>query len=201
MGLPNLGEPPDDAPRQWSVFSVVVDDPAKKTRRLPAFFHGGAEIFRSRDVDEVGRRLAATARRVLDRHERGSYLANPVRYGDKNGLWVRDICNRSAVRTRFERAGFEFADEQYVTLKEEGRVETTGWGEFAPDFLVVSRIAPTTPRDTPTSGGGNAAFLLAMLRVGPVPAHEFGSLVGMVRRAAVIGSGDPDVVRERIESH
>jgi hypothetical protein len=198
--LPNVGEPPEEAPRQWSVFSIVVDDPAKKTRRLPAYYHGGAEIFRGRDVDEVGRRLAVAARRVLDRHERGSYLANPVRFGERRGLWVRDICNRSALRTKFERSGFEFADEQYVTLDGEGRVEAAGWGAFAPDFLVVSRIAAGTPKETPRGGGGSAAFLLAMLRIGPVPPHEFGTLVGLVRGAAVIGSGDPDVVRERIDS-
>ena len=200
MELPNTGEPPEDALRQWSVFSVVVDDPAKKTRRLPAYFHGGAEIFRSRDVDEVGRRLAVTVRRVLDRRERGSYLANPVRFGGKSGLWVRDICNRTVTRTQFERAGFEFADEQYVTLTSGGRVESSGWGEFAPAFLVVSRVAPDTPRESARGRGGQAAFLLAMLRVGSVPPGELRSLTDVVRNAAVIGSSDPDVVRERIES-
>jgi hypothetical protein len=189
-GLPGeWGTPPDGAELQEGVFSLWLDDPAARNRRLPSLYHGNAQIFAHRDVEEVRARLSRTVRAVLERHERPSYLVSACRSGERYGLYARDIFNRDAFRMRAIRAGLDLADEPYVQMTDDGAFTCEGWDAFRPEFVVVNRLQA---RD-----GGNAnrgaflTFLFGILRVGEMGTVELHHLVRAIKDAEVVTEDDP----------
>lgn len=184
--------PPDDAPRYEGIFSLVVDDPAKKTRALPTMYHGNAQLYADRDVDKVRARLVRTIDAVLHAKERPSYLAPACRIDGRRGLYTHGVYNRDPYRLRAIRAGLEVADDPYVRLTPTGEFECDGWQPFRPDFIVVSRIPGPRGRETENvNRGALLAFNFGILRVGDMGTMELHHLIATIKEAQLVAEEDP----------
>jgi hypothetical protein len=183
------GEPRDGDARHEAIFSLVVDAPGGKTRRLPGLYHGNAHLFAHRDVGEVQARLVRTARAVLEADERPSYLVTACRAGERLGLYARDAFNRDPFRLRAARAGLVLADEPYVQMTDDGAFECEGWPPFRPEFVVVNDVRR---RDgSQLNRGAFLTFLFGILRVGDIGALEMHHLVRTIKTAEVVARDDP----------
>ena len=187
------GVPPDDAPRYDGIFSLVVDDPGKKTRSLPTMYHGNAQLYADRDVDKVRGRLVRTIEAVLHAGERPAYLSAACRIDGRSGLYVHGVYNREPYRLRAIRAGLEIADDPYVRLTPDGAFECEGWEPFRPDFIVVARVpGPRGRENENVNKGGLLAFNFGVLRVGDMGMMELHHVISAIRNAHVVAEEDPE---------
>ncbi|MDQ3952292.1 MAG: hypothetical protein M3279_04915 [Actinomycetota bacterium] len=201
-GLPvPWGVPPDDAPRYEGIFSLVVDDPDKKTRALPTMYHGNAQLYADRDVENVQGRLVRTIDAVLHAQERPAYLASACRIDGRPGLYVHGVYNREPYRLRAIRAGLEVADDPYVRLTPAGELECEGWEPFRPEFIVVSRVrGPRGREHENVNRGGLLAFNFGILRVGDMGMMELHHLISIIKDARVVAEEDPERMVETLRA-
>jgi hypothetical protein len=193
------GDPDDDEVRHPGIFSLVVDDPAKRLRQLPSLYHGNAQIFASRDVAEVARRLSSTIRIVLESSTRPSYLVTACRVEERPGLYARDVFNRDPFRLRAARAGLVLSDEPHVHMTEDGTFECAGWPPFRPEFIVVNPVPGRTPEHD-IHRGAFLAFTFGILRVGAMGPAELRHLMETIRTATVVAADDPGALTGRLRA-
>jgi hypothetical protein len=190
------GTPADDDVHP-GIFSIVVDDPGKRVRALPSLYHGNAQIYTTRDLAELRRRLVGTVTAVLESSKRARYLASACRVGGTFGIYARDVCNRDPFRLRARRAGLVVSDEPHVEMTEDGRFISEGWPAFHPRFIVVN---PRRAADTRNlNDGASLTFLFGILRVGALGAAELRHLVHTVKTVEVVAADDPRKLVERLE--
>lgn len=193
--------PPDDEPRFEGIFSLVVDDPAKRTRSLPSVYHANAQIFADRDVGKAQSRLVRTIDVVLHAKEEPAYLATACRVDGRRGLWVRDVFNREPFRLRAVRAGLELADDPYARMTPAGEFECEGWEPFRPEFIVVKSLRGPRGREAENvNKGAYLTFLFGILRVGDMGMVELHHLVSTINDADVVAEDDPDELVEALRS-
>ncbi len=184
------GEPADGETRHEGIFSLVVDEPAARTRKLPSLYHGNAHLFAHRDIHEVRARLLRTVTAVLEADERPSYLVAACSAGNRFGLYARDIFNRDPFRLRAARAGLVLADEPYVQMTDDGAFECEGWPPFHPEFVVVKTLRGRDGSNV--NRGAFLTFLFGILRVGDMGAMELHHLVRTIKAAEVVARDDPE---------
>lgn len=193
--------PPDDASVYEGIFSLLVDDPGKKTRALPTMYHGNAQIYADRDVDKVRARLARTIDAVIHAKERPAYLITACRAGERLGLFARDLYNREPYRLRAERAGLELADDSYVRMTPSGEFECEGWEPFRPEYIVVKKVRGPRGREHENiNKGAMLTFVFGILRVGDVGMMELHHLTETIRNAEVVIEDDPVRLVERLSA-
>lgn len=191
---------PGAAPVAEGLFSVVIDPGTDSSvRRLPALYFGPAQVFADRAEAMVARRLVEMVRSVAAAPEQPTYLVSACRYAGRDGLYTRDLFNRSAYRAKLSRHGMRFADDPFVRLDESGSLRTLDWGLIAPKFVV------TGPPDEQHRGavrttGAMLTFLLAEHRLGPLTAGELNTLTAVLREAMGLGADDPDAIRAALEA-
>ncbi|HYO60306.1 MAG TPA: hypothetical protein VEU29_00225 [Actinomycetota bacterium] len=193
--------PPDGAPRYEGIFSLVVDDPAKRTRSLPSVYHANAQIYADRDVDKARSRLARTIDVVLHSKEQPAYLVAACRVDGRQGLYARDVYNREAFRLRAVRAGLEISDDPYVRMTPAGEFECEGWEPFRPEFVVVKSIRGPRGREAENvNKGAFLTFLFGILRVGDMGMMELHHLVSTIKDADVVDDDDPHELVETLRA-
>lgn len=195
------GTPPDGAPRFEGIFSLVVDDPAKKTRTLPSVYHANAQIFSDRDVDKARARLVRTIDAVLRSKERPAYLVAACAVDGRRGLYARDVFNREAFRLRAIRAGLEVSDDPYVTMTASGEFECEGWEPFRPEFVVAKSLRGPRGREAENvNKGAFLTFLFGILRVGDMGMVELHHLASTIKNAEVVVDDDPEELVETLRT-
>lgn len=168
-------------------------------RKLPALYFGPAQVFADRSETEVVQRLVDMVRSVAAAPTQPTYLISACRYAGRDGLYTRDLFNRSAYRSKLSRHGMRFADDPFVRFDESGSLRTRDWGPIAPTFVV------TGPPDQEHSGairtsGAMLTFLLAEHRLGPLTAPELNALTAALSDAVGLGADDPDAIRAALEA-
>jgi hypothetical protein len=185
--------PPQDAISYEGVLSVVVDDPAKKVRRLPSLYFGQSLIAVDRDVDALVRQASAALDVLLAARTEPSYLMSACRVGDVDGLYVKDLCARSDFRRKLEKQGMEISPDFYVRLTDDARWWTPDWGVIDPRFLVMVG-EPADPSDVARVSPGELLFGVASLRMGVIPAPEMPRLTRALRGVEGVGSAGPETL-------
>lgn len=192
--------PPPGAEAHERIFSIVLDDPAKKVRALPLLFHGAAQIYADRDLPALGGRLNRALEIIAAAEDRWAYAVNAVRLGGAYGLYSRDLFNRSSFRIHLARLGVEFAGDPYVELLPSGGFSCRDWGEFEPEFLVAGGPFPRDDREVVDRSGGLAPFMFGVFRMGRITAPELALLARFVRRAPVLSSRSPHALVETLQA-
>lgn len=192
--------PPDGATAHERIFSIVIDDPDKKTRSLPSLHHGRTQVFVHRDIAALGARLNRALEVIGASSKESAYFVASCRLGDRYGLYLRDLFNRSSYRLHMSRLGVEFAGDPYTKLEPSGLFSCRDWGEFEPQFLVAGAPYPEDENDVEDRSGGLAPFMFGILRVGQITAREIAVLSALVRRAPVLASLSPAAIVDRIEA-
>jgi hypothetical protein len=188
-------DPPRGAETHERVFSFVIDEGDGKTRSLPMLYHGPAQIFADRHLENLGLRLNQALEAIAAvQDDESIYMINACRIGDRYGLYGRDVFNRASFRVHMSRLGVEFAEDPYVRLLPSGRFDCRDWGEVDPDFMIGGGPYPPDPEQVDNRRGGMAPFMFGVLRMGRITAPELKHLAGFVRRAPVLSSQSPRAV-------
>lgn len=190
-------EPPDGADSQEGVFSILVDDPAKKTRSLPTLYHGRAQVFSDRRLEEVGRRLNRALEVIAVAESTSSFMATACRFEGKHGLYTRDLFNRASFRLRMTRLGMEFADDPYVRMSADA-FSCLDWGEFRPEFVIGGGPYPRDEDALEKRKGGLTPFMFGILRVGQVTGSDLATIAKLVTDVPVLVSQSPKAVLEAV---
>lgn len=186
--------PPADATRYEAIFSIVVDDPQRKTRALPSLYHGKAQVFAHRDIAPLGARMKRALEVIAAADTDAAYLATACRIGESCGIYTRDIFNRSSFRLHMTRLGAEFAEDPYVTLMPSGAFRCQDWGEFDAQFMIAGGPFPTDEDAVDDRSGGLAPFMFGILRAGQIRPSELALLGKFVRRAPILASHSPQAI-------
>lgn len=193
--------PPDDAPRYDGIFSLLVDDPGKRTRSLPSVYHANAQLFADRDVHKARARLVQTVEAVLHSRERPAYLVAACRVDGRRGLYARDVFNREPFRLKAIRAGLEIADDPYVRMTPSGEFECEGWEPFRPEFVVAKSLRGPRGREAENvNKGAFLTFLFGILRVGDMGMVELHHLVSTIKNADVVVEDGPEELVEALRT-
>ena len=196
----HVKEPPAGAEHHDRVFSIVIDEGDGKTRTLPMLYHGPAQIYADRHLENLGLRLNRALEAIAAVESEAVYMATACRMGDMYGLYMRDLFNRASFRLHMSRLGVEFADDPYVTLLESGRFRCRDWGEFEPSFLVAGGPFPTDPDEVENRRGGLAPFMFGVARLGRITPPELAHLARLVRTAPVLASQSPRAIVEALQA-
>lgn len=198
-------EPADDREANEGVLSLVIDQtsPQDETRprgprHLPKLYFGSLLVFADRDPGPVNTRLERMVEVVQRAADEPTYHVNACRLGDRTGLYVRDVYNRSAPRLQLIRRGMLFSNDPFVRFTEESRFACQDWGSFTPGFVIA---APNENILTGAFGGpATLPFTFAALRLGMVGNEELQRLVQAVRSIPVVASDDPnDLIAQIIQ--
>jgi hypothetical protein len=191
--------PPRGAESHDRVFNFVIAEGEGKTRSLPMLYHGPAQVFADRKVENLGLRLNRALEAIAAVQDGDAvYMTNACRIGDRHGLYARDVFNRASFRVHMSRLGAEFAGDPYVRLLPSGRFDCEDWGEFEPEFMVAAGPYPRDPESVEDRGGAMAPFMFGVLRMGRITAPELKHLAGFVRRAHVLSSQSPRAIVEHL---
>jgi hypothetical protein len=193
-------EPPEGAAAHEHIFSIVIDDPGKKTRALPSLHHGRTQVFVHRDLAALGARLNRALEVIGAASEDAAYFVASCRIGDKPGLYLRDLFNRSSYRLHLSRLGVEFAEDPYTRLMASGLFDCRDWGEFEPQFVIAGGPYPADENEVIDRGGGLAPFTFGILRVGQITSPEIAHLSALVRRVPVLASRSPQAVMRLLQN-
>jgi hypothetical protein len=195
----HVKKPPRGAETNERVFSVVVDEGDGKTRSLPMLYHGPAQIFADRHMENLGLRLNQALEAIAAVQENEAiYMINACRIGERYGLYSRDLFNRASFRVHMSRLGVEFAEDPYVRLQPSGRFDCRDWGEFDPEFMVSGGPFPQDPEEVENRRGGLAPLMFGVLRMGRITASELKTLASFVRRSHVLSSQSPRALVEQL---
>jgi hypothetical protein len=196
----HVEEPPAGAESHDRIFSIVVDDGDGKTRSLPMLYHGPAQIFADRRLENLGLRLNRALEAIAAAETDAIYMATACRIGDVTGIYMRDLFNRASFRIHMSRLGADFAEDPYVSLLPSGKFECRDWGEFEPGFLVSGGPFPTDPEEVDDRRGGMAPFMFGVFRLGRITPAELGHLARFVRHAPVLASQSPRAVMDALRA-
>jgi hypothetical protein len=189
-----VSEPPDGAESHDRIISVVLHDGGGKTRSLPMLYHGPAQIYADRRLENIGLRLNRALEAIAAAKTDALYMATACRVGNTYGLYMRDLFNRASFRIHMARLGVEFADDPYTRLLPSGSFGCRDWGEFDPEFLVSGGPFPRDPEEVEIKRGGMAPFMFGVFRLGRITPVELGHLARFVRRARVLASQSPHAI-------
>ncbi len=189
LGAPVRRRPPSGADAFGGALSVVVDARAG-IRRLPTLFLERSELYADRDPARVADRLRTLVAAIRSAPQRATYAATRCSWRGRDGLYARDLYNRSTHRIGLARRGMSFAADPFVVLSPYGRF-VAGGDAFVPAFIVLADDHPDDPGRVVRSGGAMVPFLLAGLRFGElVDGAELAALRRAVEGAVGLSSGD-----------
>jgi hypothetical protein len=186
----DFGVVPEDAVRFSGAFSVVVDESTKRIRRLPSLYFRYAQLFASRDIAEVLRRLEATVNRFLVADERPLYLLNACELDGQPGLYGRDLFNRAPFRRKLLANGLRMAEDPFVQLNGKGFC-CADWGTFSARFIVHDVLASDDP-SLFRLRGASLLYWLNGLRLGTLTVAHLGALGQMLTGITAVNARDPD---------
>jgi hypothetical protein len=192
-------EPPAGATLHDGVFSLVVDPPTKRLRRLPTMYIRGAPVFAHRDVGPVIDSLHRTIEVVQSAQERPTYALQACRLDGEPGLYGADVYNRSGFRNRLGRLGMNFSNDPYVSLSPEGKMQCTDWGNFEPRFFIIG--VGTPQRETIVEmTGAMALVLMSNSRFGQLDRAELHALAGLFSSVRGVGCRDPKTLVDHLRT-
>ena len=193
MSLP-FHSTPSGAPASEALFSVVIDgDQGGRSRRLPALYFGPSQVFADRSEDKLASRLVAMVNAVAAAPGQPTYLVNACRFGQRDGLYIRDLFNRAAYRRKLSRQGMLFADDPFVRLEANGTFRNLDWGSITPSFVVIGPPDEEQEGAVRTSGA-MLTFLLAEHRLGPLSAPELTVLTRVLEDAVGLAADNPGAI-------
>lgn len=193
-------EPPAGAEAHDRIFSIVIDEGGGRTRSLPMLYHGPAQIFADRHLENLALRLNRALEAIAAAETEALYMATACRIGDTYGLYMRDLFNRASFRLHMSRLGVDFAEDPYTKLLPSGRFECRDWGEFDPSFLVSGGPFPLDPDAVEVRRGAMAPFMFGVFRLGRITPRELAHLGRFVRNARVLASQSPHAVVEAVQA-
>lgn len=196
----HVERPPAGAEAHERIFSIVVDEGGGRTRTLPMLYHGPAQIFADRLLENLGLRLNRALEAIVAAETEAMYMANACRIGDAYGIYTRDIFNRASFRLHMGRLGVEFAEDPYTKLLPDGRFECRDWGQFEPSFLVAGGPFPEDPEEVEVRRGGMAPFMFGVFRLGRITPSELVHLGRFVRSARVVASRSPRAIVDAVQA-
>ena len=194
------GKAPEDAETIEASFSIVVEEPGKKKRRLPSLYVGTYQVFAHRDVVEVLKRFLRTVDAVTAAVSEPIYAAHPCEIAGVWGLYGRDFFSRDPFRRKLVRRGASFAADPYVRLLADGGFESSDWGRFDPRFIVMPNRDHENESAVVRVGGALLLFNALVLRLGRAQPDELYLLRRVLDGMSGLGSVDPDALIEEIRS-
>lgn len=129
--------------------------------------------------------------------ERPTYLLQACRIEGRDGLYVRDLFNRSAYRRKLGRLGMDFAERPFVCLDSRGKWVSDDWPSFEPSYFVFAS-GSDDPTEVVTSTSGLLLFQVAAYRLRAIPPSELTRLADACKPLEVIAAGDPQVLVSRL---
>ena len=184
---------PPNVSAHEGVFNLVVEDEARRIRRLPAFYLRGALVYAHRDVERLYARLERTVEAIRAADDENTYIMHACEIGGKRGLYARDMNGRSVFRRKLVRAGLNFASDPFVTF-DKGEFGCRDWGEFAPQFMIAGFGDEDDPSRLLHPPGGETLFDVTRARFGAPGPAEFRQLAKRLQTLDVVTSADPSVV-------
>jgi hypothetical protein len=196
----DAAEPPPGSEAHDRIFSIVIDEGGGRTRTLPMLYHGPAQIYADRRLENLGLRLDRALEAIAAAETEAVYMATACRIGDTYGIYMRDLFNRASFRLHMARLGVEFAHDPYTKLVPSGRFECRDWGEFDPEFLVSGGPFPRDPEEVEVKRGAMAPFMFGVFRLGRITPPELVHLGRFVRNARVLASQSPHAVVTAVQA-
>lgn len=170
--------------------SVVIEDPSKRVRRLPSIYLGPSPVFVTRKPEQLKALLHRTLGLLRTASERSTFALTPIRLDEHLGLYARDMAVRETFRNYLKRLGATFADEPFVELLDDERLQGS-WGEFSPEFMILGHYDEEEPERVLETSGAFVPFALAQFRLGHVSVLELKRLVGLCDGPLVMSSANP----------
>lgn len=195
---PYSGVPATGAHQLNGVFSVVVDDAAKRHRKLPSLYVTNYQVFAHTDMVRLYSRLTRAVRARLMAPTVSTYVVHACRYGDVTGLYIRDFFNRAPFRRKLIRQGLEFSSDPYVTLQG-WSLRCEDWGHLEPRFVLLGNDE-SDPENPIANSPAMVAFHIAGVRLGQISQSEFVTLRGALKGAVAIGDNDAAMAIDRIRA-
>lgn len=190
--------PPAGASIHEGAFSVVERPAEGRVRPLPTLHFGKAPIFAARRLSTLASALDRALEMAVGAPEVPTYLMHACRIGDRTGLYMRDLLNRTAFRRRAARLGLEFAERPFVRLVD-GAWSSLDWADFDPSFL-IHRGRSEDPSEVIGRTGGLLLFQVATYRLGALPPIELPLLAAACAQLEAVGASEPQAIISTLAS-
>lgn len=190
--------PPEGAPTEPGVLSVVIDDDAKKVRDLPSLYLGPQLLYTNRDLDRLGAVVSEWTAAIRDSAHRGIYTLRACSMDGKKGLYGRDLFHGSSFRRRLERLGFFFDPHPFVFL-DDGCFRSRELGVIKPDFIILGGDDDDSDTIMRTSGA-MLPFVTVTYRLGAVGTDELTRLVEILRPVPALSAARPESLVENLRA-
>jgi hypothetical protein len=198
IDLPQIATSPA-ATRYRGTFSLIIDHSVAGFRRLPTLYLGKAQIFAERDSATIIERASAVIDATVEGARRSTFLLTPCRIDGRQGLYGRDVFNRSLFRIKLARLGMEFASNPFVVLEPNGTFESAEWGPIEPTFVILDG-GGDTPEDVFTTEGALLVFTLATFRLGPLGPDDLAALKRVGANLRALASDEPEALIRTLSS-
>jgi hypothetical protein len=182
-------EPPEEATRHEAVFSLVVQPPGARFRKLPTLYVRSAPVFADKELAPVLESLQRNIEVVRSARERPTYALRACRLDGETGLYGADVYNRSPIRGRLARLGMDFSHDPYVELGPDGRLRAQDWGELDPRFFIIG-VGTAEGSEVVEMSGAMALALMSNSRFGELTARELRALASLFSSVRGVGCRD-----------
>jgi hypothetical protein len=178
------------------LFTLIVDDDNKPIRKLPSLYIDRTQLFSDRDMTTIGRRLVRTVEAIEESPNGQMYGIQGCKIGGRTGLYAREVYNRSAFRIKLTRIGGEFSADPYVRLTEQATFSNRDWGEFEPDFVLLSWKNPDS--GVRRIAGAMVPFTLSGFSFGRLLPEDLARLTQACQSMQAFGTADPEALLHRL---